>query len=267
MKKVAVVIPFYQDKLSAYEEIALQQCEKVLANHDKIAIKPIDFNLPAAAAGTVNFHQIVSFDNHYFTSISGYNKLMLSAQFYKAFLDYEYILIYQMDCFVFSDQLNFWCSQKWDYIGAPWIKKTYHKSTLSLQFLKIKHHITSRFNRADNTQPNQYQLHNQVGNGGFSLRKVKKFYDLSLLLRPTIEKYLSFEGNLYNEDVFWSLEVNRENRLLNIPDCETALKFAIEVPPIKLRKLKIADLPFGCHDWDHYLDYWKPVFQKLGYTI
>ena len=266
MKKVAVVIPFYKDQISAYEEIALKQCEKILADHPKIAIKPVNFDLPDVAK-EVNFQNTISFDHRYFKSISGYNRLMLSAEFYKAFLDYEYILIYQMDCFVFSDQLHFWCSQNWDYIGAPWIKKTYHKSPFELQLLNLKQGIASRFNFADNNIPNQYQLDNQVGNGGFSLRCVRKFHDLSILMKPLIDHYLSSEGNLYNEDVFWSLEVNRESRVLNIPNSETALKFAVEVPSIKIEHLKTEDLPFGCHDWDRYADYWQPVFQKLGYNI
>lgn len=266
MKKVAVVIPFYQAYISAYEQVALQQCEKILFNYDKIAIKPVDFELPEQAK-FINLHQTISFSNDYFKGISGYNRLMLSAEFYKAFLDYEYILIYQMDCFVFSDQLNFWCSQNWDYIGAPWIKKTYHKNPLALQFAKIKNAFNTRFNRADNSIPNQYQLDNQVGNGGFSLRRTHKFYDLCLVMKPIIDHYLAAKGNLHNEDVFWSIEVNRAKRVLNIPNCQMALNFAVEVPPIRANQLKETNLPFGCHDWDRYADYWRPIFIELGYNI
>lgn len=266
MKKVAIVIPFYQKRISNYEQIALQQCEKILANYDKIAIKPKDFNLPDEAK-FLTFHKLLNFNNDYFKSISGYNRLMLSSEFYQAFLDYEYILIYQMDCFVFTDQLNFWCEQNWDYIGAPWIKKTYHKNLIEIQLSKLKQTINSRFNREDNEKPNQYQLINQVGNGGFSLRRVDKFYNICLMMKPVIERYISETGNLYNEDVFWSIEVNREKRILNIPNIQTAIKFAVEVPPTKLRVLKDEDLPFGCHDWDRYLDYWKPIFIKFGYNI
>ncbi|RLJ77686.1 DUF5672 family protein [Pedobacter alluvionis] len=266
MKKVAIVIPFYRIQISDYEKIALKQCEKVLGNHDKIAIKPMDLNLPDETK-LLNLHNTISFSNNYFESISGYNKLMLSAEFYKAFLNYEYILIYQMDCFVFSDQLDFWCNQNWDYIGAPWIRKTYHKNPVEMYFLKIKQNINSRFNCSDNNKPNQYQLNNQVGNGGFSLRRVHKFYNLCLLMQPVINEYLSSNGNLHNEDVFWSIEVNKEKRVLNIPSCEKALKFAVEVPPIRLKLLKESDLPFGCHDWDRYADYWRIVFSKIGYKI
>ncbi|MGQ7853809.1 DUF5672 family protein [Pedobacter sp. WC2501] len=266
LKKAAILIPFYKTDLSENELIALTQCKKILGNHPIIAIKPKHFTLPKAAEEVVGYNT-VGFDENYFTSIYGYNQLMLSSVFYEQFLDYEYILIYQLDCFVFKDELSNWCDQGWDYIGAPWIKKTYHKNTLQLLFSKLKQSFSNRFNRKDNDKPNQFQFNNQVGNGGFSLRKVKVFYNLSLLMKPVIDFYLAQNSHLYNEDVFWSIEVNRDRRVLNIPNCETALKFAVEVPPLKLKHLNKENLPFGCHDWDHYSDYWEPVFKTYGYEI
>ncbi|WP_316830694.1 DUF5672 family protein [Pedobacter aquatilis] len=266
MKKVAVIIPFYKSDISDYENISLQQCKKILADHDIIIIKPENLALPQIAKD-LPVSKTVSFHPGFFESISGYNQLMLSGEFYKAFLDYEYILIYQMDCFIFKDELNYWCDQGWDYIGAPWIKKTYHKNDISLFFSKLKYQFGARFKKFDQNEPNQYQLDNRVGNGGFSLRRVSKFYDLSLLMQPIISHYLNSKGNLHNEDVFWSIEVNREKRILNIPDAATALRFAFEVPPVKQEFLNEGLLPFGCHDWDRYADYWRNIFGKLGYKI
>ncbi|MCX2573425.1 DUF5672 family protein [Pedobacter sandarakinus] len=266
MKKVAIVIPFYKQNLSAYEKISLQQCQKTLSRHDIVAIKPDQLLLPSLS-NLIEFDNVINFSNHYFQDIAGYNRLMLSAEFYKAFLNYEYILVYQMDCFVFYDGLSDWCNQNWDYIGAPWIKKTYHKDPISLLFSKLKRRIVSQFNFGDNSSPNQRQLDNQVGNGGFSLRRVAKFHDLCLLLKPIVDDYLSANDHLHNEDVFWSIEVNREQRILHIPSCTTALKFAVEVPPIRIKNLTPKDFPFGCHDWDKYADYWRPVFKTLGYNI
>lgn len=266
LKKVAIIIPFYQSTISDYEKIALQQCEKVLSAYPKIAIKPTSFTLPAEAS-TVNFSAIVSFDDHYFKGLAGYNQLMLSAQFYKQFLDYEYVLIYQMDAFIFKDELTYWCNQNWDYIGAPWIRKTYHKSFAGLLILKVKQYFSNRFNSQNNDVPNKYQFENKVGNGGFSLRKVKKFYDLCIMMSPVIDFYLSQKINQYNEDVFWSIEVNRQKRVLNIPSYQIGLKFAFEVPPVKAHAINEQNLPFGCHDWDHYTDFWRPIFNRYNYKI
>ena len=32
------------------------------------------------------------------------------------------MLIYQLDAFVFQDDLAYWCQQNYDYIGAPWLR-------------------------------------------------------------------------------------------------------------------------------------------------
>src|ERR1700759_1030871 len=120
LKKVAIIIPFYRNVMSDYEKIALQQGERVLPGYAKIAIKPNNFTLPDEAC-IVNFAGVVSFDDDFFKGLAGYNSLMLSSEFYGKFIDYEYVLIYQMDCFVFKDELAWWCNQNLDYIGAPWI--------------------------------------------------------------------------------------------------------------------------------------------------
>jgi Txe/YoeB family toxin of Txe-Axe toxin-antitoxin module len=266
LKKVAIVIPFYKNIISGYEKIALRRCQHVLSQYPKVAIKPANLTLPNEASA-VSFDEIISFEEDYFNGLEGYNRLMLSSEFYSRFLDYEYILIYQMDCFVFKDDLHFWCQQDFDYIGAPWIRKTYHKNFAGLILLKIKQYFSRRLNSENNEAPNKYQLENKVGNGGFSLRRVKKLADLCIIMKPIIDHYLSNPDNLYNEDVFWSIEVNRQKRVLNIPSCETGLKFAFEVPPVKAHLLNEQNLPFGCHDWDKYADYWRPVFKRYNYDI
>jgi hypothetical protein len=128
-KQVAVVIPFYKPTLTDHERISLQQCHKTLANYPIIAVKPQSLVLPGEVAG-YSFYNIISFNDEYFKSIQGYNRLMLSAAFYEAFIQYEYILIYQLDAFVFKDELSFWCNQDIDYVGAPWMRKKEYPNIL-----------------------------------------------------------------------------------------------------------------------------------------
>ncbi|MBS1528101.1 MAG: hypothetical protein JST19_20815 [Bacteroidetes bacterium] len=265
-EKAAIIIPFYRAQLSEYEKIALKQCEKVLHGYTKIVIKPRNLILPDEAS-LVNFSKIEEFDDEYFNGIGDYNRLMMSAEFYERFLEHEYILIYQLDCFVFKDELNYWCTQHWDYIGAPWIRKTYHKTAPGLLLLKIKRYLGKKFNLEDDKKPNQYLLENKVGNGGFSLRRVEKFYGLCTTMKRAIARYLSQADHWHNEDVFWSIEVNRKQTVLHIPDCQTGLKFAFEVPPVKSDMINEQNIPFGCHDWDRYAEYWRPIFKNYGYDI
>lgn len=264
--KVAVIIPFYRDTLSHFEEIALLQCEKVLINYSKIAIKPQHLVLPQKA-GIVSFNNVVNFDDKFFKGIQGYNALMLSDAFYKAFLDYEYILIYQLDAFVFKDELNYWCNQNYDYIGAPWLRRKGYKSLVKANAYELVYKWHRFFNLQKNGLPTEKQFYDQVGNGGFSLRRVRKFYDLAIELRTSAHDYLNKGGAMFNEDAFWSIEVNRKIKRLNIPDYKTGVKFSIELQPERALELNAQQLPFGCHAWDLHLEFWRKVFSKYGYEI
>ena len=259
--KAAVIIPCYKEKLNPYEQIALSQCQKILGQQHIIAIKPEGLVLPKEMIDVVG-NTMEEFESYFFDNIQGYNRLMLSPTFYERFLKYDYVLIYQLDCFVFKDELAYWCAQKWDYIGAPWIRKTYHKNAMELLFAKIGDFVKEKLKPANN-----FSLIDKVGNGGFSLRNVKKFHEICISMREEIEFYLKNPSDLHNEDVFWSLEVNKKCKKLNIPDVNTAIKFAYEVPPLKTTKFDIESAPFGCHDWDHYKDFWSPIFRDYGYSI
>lgn len=267
LKKVAVIIPFYKDTLSAYEQIALQQCQKVLSAHPVIAIKPQGLALPDAAL-QVAFAGVESFDDAYFASIAGYNRLMLSAEFYGRFLEYEYILIYQLDAFVFSDHLLHWCSQGIDYVGAPWMRGYPYAGMVKKVKMKIKRYWHTRFDVQHNGNPSALQFENRVGNGGFSLRRVKIFHSITQTRQSSIQKYLAHEGrHQYNEDAFWSIEVNRKGKVLNIPDHWKAAWFALENTPDYGLKITGQQLPFGCHAWDRHVDFWRPFFEQQGYHI
>jgi len=265
-KKVAIVMPFYKETLSAYEKIAISQCQKVLSAYPIIAIKPRHLALPADLPEDL-FQQTVSFDDRYFENIAGYNALMLADTFYKAFLDYEYILIYQLDAFVFSDELGYWCSRNYDYIGAPWLREFAYSDIFKATKSKLKAWLHTRYNMQKDGLPTLFQYENKVGNGGLSLRRVKKFYELSMEMRAQADTYLGRTDHLYNEDMFWSVEVNRKKKRIKIPSYKTALKFSIENFPERALKLNNGQLPFGCHAWDLYIDFWRPVFQQYGYII
>jgi len=264
-KKAAVIIPFHKEQLSANEAIALKQCFKVLAAYPIIAVKPAKLRLPAEVSA-YPFAEIVSFDNEYFESIQGYNRLMQDAGFYKRFWDHEYILIHQLDAFVFKDELDYWCSQHFDYIGAPWIKprkQGIFKSALN----KFQYYFHTRFDVQQGGLPSKKQREYKVGNGGFSLRRTRIFYDICLSHKEKIGQYNSSEHHLFNEDIFWSVEVNRKRRILNIPAYKTGLKFAFEFFPARALELNNQQLPFGCHAWDLTMDFWRPVFEQYGYII
>lgn len=266
MKKVAVVIPFYKGSLTAYEKIALQQCRTVLSHYPVIAVKPNGLELPGEA-GDGFFTDVIGFEDKFFAGIAGYNELMLSADFYAQFLAYEYILIYQPDAFVFKDELAYWCGQEYDYIGAPWIRRPAADGVVKKALLKVQQLVSTAFNLKKHGLPNKYQFENKVGNGGLSLRRVVKFYEVCISMQQEIQHYLSHTASQYNEDAFWSIQVNRKQKALNIPSWQTGLKFAFETYPGQAYRLNNRQLPFGCHDWDRYPDFWRPIFKDHNYDI
>ncbi len=247
--KVAVVIPFYKNILNKIEEQSLNRCIEILGGYDIIFALPedLDADFNEKSLKTERFKQ------DFFQNIEGYNKLMLSSHFYERFLEYEYILIYQLDSFVFRDELSRWCNKNYDYIGAPWIATRTIISSLLKPF-------------ASKNIKKRKPIFYKVGNGGFSLRKTKTFFKISQKLHQEIRTQLEEKKQeIYsNEDVFWSLRVPEYFPGFSIPDYKEAVKFAIDRKPDIALKINNSQLPFGCHGIDKpkVIKFWEPIIQE-----
>ncbi|RCH54555.1 hypothetical protein DJ568_12095 [Mucilaginibacter hurinus] len=264
--KVAVVIPFYKENLSHNELVSVQQCFKILGGYPIITVKPNSLSLSEAVT-SFPFTDTVNFDDAYFKNIAGYNRLMLSPEFYGAFLNYDYILIHQPDAFVFKDELQHWCNKNFDYVGSPWIRTTHKTNRLNWLASRFRFFVYRYVNRGKTGLSNFADLEYQVGNGGFSLRRVQRFYELCSILKPVIDTYTANNHPLFNEDIFWSVEVKRQGYRFNIPHYKQAIKFGFEIAPERARILNNGALPFGCHAWDINIEYWRPIFKEYGYEV
>jgi len=239
---VVIVIPIYKAILSADELASLQQCIKILKKHPIVFFGSDKLDVTVyknALAGEIPFN-IEYFDDVYFKNIDGYNKLMLSTSFYERFKKYQYMLIYQLDAWVFTDELQYWCNKGYDYIGAPWIDADWCAYCAS--------HITLTRRIAGKLG---YTNFNLVGNGGFSLRKISSFlFNLKLFSK----KVKSFD---LNEDFFYSYFINSYNVFFKVAPFNVALKFSFEVKPEMLLEQNNGKLPFGCHAWLKRIDFWQ----------
>lgn len=249
--KTAVVIPVYRNRLSELERRSLAQAYSVLNAYPLIIVKPESLDL-TEIKNEFPLFSFVSFDDSCFQSIAQYNRLMLSARFYGQFREYDYILIYQTDAFVFRDELDMWAKKGYDYTGAPWLKrKVYDYPVVSQLFA-----LGKLFRRQG--EPSKQDLYNKTGNGGFSLRKVESHYHACVKYAERIAEYLSHPGNhLYNEDVFWATEVPG----FKYPDAMEALHFSFDKYPRYSFRLTKGDLPFGCHGWykRKMKRFWQPI--------
>jgi hypothetical protein len=267
---VAVVIPVYKTSLTAYETISLTQCLRVLGNHTIYLATPhgLDISFYRDFSPTL---QSRTFDTHYFADIQGYNRLMLSEQFYEAFTDVEYILIHQLDAFVFADELDNWCRLKYDYIGAPWLRDRDFTGWFDRFSFGVRQRIATLMNlkKEDGVTPREIISLNKVGNGGLSLRRVPAMLRYLRQFKRIIAEYERIHQHQYNEDIFLGIEVNRYWPRLRIPHYRKALHFSVEFyPQWAIEHYNQGQLPFGCHAWDiHETAYWRAIFARYGYQI
>lgn len=227
---IGVVVPYYKNELSETEKISFEQCQRILGRYSIILVVPDSMHEEDyPCEGKFIIEKVPC---EWMQSIASYNKMMLNECFYKRFSKYQYILIYQLDAFVFSDQLKEFCQYGYDYIGAPWIYGYFY-------YLNLDKCVW------------------RVGNGGFSLRKVD-----TVLKLLSEEKQTEYTGN---EDVFFSIS-DSEN--FKVAPLDIALKFAFEEEVKRCFKLNNKKLPFGCHAWERYnLEFWKPYIERFGYRI
>ncbi|TSD65876.1 hypothetical protein FFF34_000315 [Inquilinus sp. KBS0705] len=249
-KLAVIVIPIHKATLNANEVISLKQCLKILKDY------PIVFAC-SKNLNTTHYQKIMAdnavlfktehFNDIYFKSSVGYNKLMLTPDFYKAFLDYQYLLIYQLDVYVFKDDLKYWCKQNYDYIGAPLLPHENREN--EMQFLKGYSKILNFINRTIGTN---FKIKN-VGNGGFSLRKVKKCYWLLTLSKSKVAAW-----GTNHEDGFFRYWGNIFSPIFKLPTDEVALHFSIEHSPKQSLKILGGEMPFGCHAFEKFEPHtWK----------
>lgn len=254
-EEVAVVVPIYRDQLSEYEEISLRSIVAVLGKHPLVFVKPASLKLENVGKRFPQLRE-ENFDAAFFTDIHAYNTLMLSPQFYQRFDRYQYILIAQLDTFIFRDELLQWCAKGYDYIGAPWVVRDFYQHP----FMRLCSAIKRKYCQLTN-KPNSQITGNKVGNGGLSLRKVDAHIQATTQLSHIVDQYLSHHNHLFNEDVFFAIEPNRNGLQFRYPNLAEALQFSFDKHPAYCFKKNGQRLPFGCHAWSkkRMLKFWTPI--------
>jgi Protein of unknown function (DUF5672) len=257
-----IAIPCYRAEMLAHETIALERCVDVLAAHPKILVAPQSLDLEPLLVRHPDL-RVERFADEFFSGIAGYNRLMLSDEFYARFEQYDFMLVHQLDCFVFSDQLLNWCAKGYDYVGAPWLPPG-----ATPNFLQDVRNATRRARARRENKDFSLQYFYGVGNGGFSLRRITAMRRTLRELQSQAAEYRLQNTALCNEDLFFSIEANRFSQHLRLPSYKVASKFAWETEPSKAAAMNRGRLPFGCHGWNKlHREEWRPVFAQLGYSI
>lgn len=247
-----VVVPFYKSHVNSYESISLHRCVSVFGCDRITLISPEHLDMQ-----NYRDFKIARFADAFFSSVSAYNRLMLSSEFYDYFADYKYMLIHQLDAFVFYDDINYWIDKNYDYIGAPWLGQSWPRN---LMFSLWKPIWARSF-----LYRQLFENVNIGGNGGLSLRKVASARMALNILR----KYANnWDCNDCNEDVFWSIFVPYVLPYYKVPDEKESAYFSLEQLPRIGFEMNGGKLPFGCHAWEKWdIEFWRPHFAAYGYAI
>lgn len=272
---VCILIPIYKSNFSKSELVSIKQGLEVFSSYSVIFVCPKSLDLSELQNLTQSYKNIEykKLEDENFFSVDSYNRMLLDQNFYQNFAPYEFMLIYQTDAYVFSNELEKWCHSGLDFVGAPWFRK-FDVSGKYKDFIPV------------------------AGNGGFSLRNITKINDLMtrklsfkqmLLLRKILaknrvisHKNLAFtwkffvtiknktnslghlcklicnNGKAPNEDYFFAQTLPLIFPEFISAKATQAISFSFEAQPQTLYQLNDYKLPFGCHAFEKYSpDFWK----------
>lgn len=238
--RVKVVVPLYRTALDQPERKSLTHNLEVLGNrYPVVFIMPEGVDAPAEAAG----YPVMRVSDEWLgrkNGLAGYNRMMMSREFYDLFSDCDYILICQTDVWLFRDELEEWCNRGYDYVAAPFPRRPIYDNPVVRCWLKLRKMLCG-----GNGRIMRQDTFGRIINGGFSLRKVDSHREACVRYADIIERFNRCEHHLYNEDLFWGI-IPREFRY---PTVDEALEFSFDVKPDYCYRLTGGRLPFGCHGW------------------
>lgn len=222
-EECCVVIPVYKENLVFFEQASLMQCVRVLGQkYDIYLVAPYNLDLsPYTSLCSGYRFKVKRLAKGFFEGLDGYNQLCKRWEFYDSFSDYNYMLIYQLDCWIFNDNIEYFTSLGYDFIGAPW--------------------ITIKDNQITSVE---------CGNGGFSLRKIEKLRDVCKE-NPEVA-----EDKEVPEDIFFCKKCGDK---IKVCPPEIGREFSFEVGPSVFFKLNGEKLPLGCHKpyLFEFKNFWK----------
>ena len=262
-----VVTPIYRLPLSPDESISLAQLRRVLRRRPRTFVAPESLEVPDAFLDGETIERV---PDHFLADIAGYNRLLLSERFYRAFARWRHILVYQLDCLVFRDELDHWCALGRDYCAAPWFADFAPDTAGGLWAVGnggfSLRRVASALRTLGTRTPRgrAYPMKRAAGEDGAAwtpsarparageYRERLGWYQRarSALSRWTVADEVTRFA--FNEDLFWSLEAVKFDARFQVASVEEALPFAFEMAPRWCFERNRRRLPFGCHAWPRY---------------
>lgn len=268
-QRVAIVVPLSaRVELTADEKVSMRHLCHYLGRYDKYLIAP------QGAAMIRDDFRTLYFPRKFFGSAAAHNRLLMWPRFYRAFVRYDFILVYHLDSLVFSDELTRWCEAGVDYIGAPWVPCddtpwvkqpnvgnggfTLMNIERVLQVLRRRHRLRWRTIGTDLVDRNERVFGPLFATVEALHRRVP---GSRILARVAAQSRRNQNPAAFgcNNDFFWSFEAVRYLPTFRVATVEQGLRFAFEAAPRLCFELNQRQLPFGCHAWAKFdREFWEP---------
>jgi Protein of unknown function (DUF5672) len=266
-RRVAILIPMSsRTELTEEEKISMRQLLHHLPSYDKFMLVPEGLEL------SFNGFQTMWFPRKYFGSAGAHGKMLGTRDFYRKFLDYEFVFFFHLDSLAFSDQLEKWCSAGVDYIGPPWIRcedspwvDRPRVGNGGFTLLRVESAIKAITNRYL-AKPSSFWFdlftnstpRSMVG----TMEWIEKMFPWFWPVKRLLQEWREMEdpaGHNRNNDIFWSDLAPHYLPGFKVATLEQGLEFAFEVSPKTCFEMNGRRMPFGCHAWAKYdRSFWEP---------
>ena len=225
----AVVIPIYKTVLTKIESASLQKVINTLgSNYDIYLLHGKSLKINSLSEKFNFIFGDCSCEDVFLSGRAPYSDMCEMKEFYQMFSKYQYILIYQLDAWIFEDRLEYFIKHDYDFYGSI--------------------HTFSGHSNA-------------VGNGGFSLRKVSSFIKVCTKYE---NKNIDIPST-YPEDLCFTVGLKNEIKIAPLNLC---LEFGFQNSPKLLFIKNKNKLPMGCHAFEKCdFNWWKKYIKIENMTV
>ena len=230
-----VIVPIYKKTLNEIEYLCLSNYRKKLSGLPFGFIAPMDIEEDYYTKKRDGL-PVKKFATWCADSLDDYNRLLMTPEFYSGFLNYDYMLILQLDGWLIKgkEELKRFLQMGYDYMGAPWTDggyRYYKRIIHGANHIKLLRYFTG-------------ETICRVGNGGVSLRRIKNM--------ESFFRAYDKERKEWNkaEDIFISYYGQKRKYKLEIPSVEIAKQFSLEKDMKK--EILSGNVPMAVHKWEKY---------------
>jgi Protein of unknown function (DUF5672) len=121
MSNPIILLPVHKQLPSDLEVVSLRQSGRCLARKAVALLAPTGLDLSSYQEFFPSA-RVIRVEAEWMNSVRSYNRMMINPMIYRSFSHHSHILVHEPDAMVLRDELDFWCEQPYDYIGAPWFE-------------------------------------------------------------------------------------------------------------------------------------------------